>query len=269
MRVLHAMVVLLLVGSTAHADSLIAYTSFEEPFVPLAVSINGLPSTSYKDPGNPATDHALVNQGGENIPVNHTSVGGELGYSAYYTNTLNNVGLSDGDSVGVIQDHPTLTSAILDPTDGIQQYVLSDVDGKVTVTLDSVDLTGLVDPRVSLDYWFRSTSWLATDFARIWLEIDNGQSVSDLTLLDTRPNDIDALGLEGFWSSASAALPSGTIATLKFELQSTDPSRMVGIDNVRFTAATVPEPSTLSLAAVMLSVFAVAQRRRIASYLAL
>lgn len=252
-----AMIAFLLATTAARAELVIAYTSFEEPVVPFD---GANPSTSYTDPGDPLVDHPLPSLGGVNMPVNYTSLGGELGFSAYYTNTHNSIGLTDGDNVGVLRDYPSLTSQILDPIDGVQQYIISDGDGKVTVTLDSVNLTGLIDPRVSVDYWLRSTSWLATDFGHIWVEIDNGNSISEITLLDTRPNDIDNLGLENRWTTVSASLPSGTIATLKFELDSTDPSRMMGVDNIRFTA--VPEPSAFSACACWLILGAHRLRRR-------
>lgn len=245
-------VVLLAVASTARAEMLVAHTSFEEPFVPPHPTVPGFWATTYTDPGDPAVDHPLMNVPDyPNPPVNYTSVGGELGFSAFYTNTRNEAGLTDGDVAGVINPASAdLNSNILDPTDGVQYYVLSGVDGKVTVTLDGVDLSGLDNPEVSLDFYLRSGSWHPDNYAHIWLEIDDGGSLSEITLLDTRPNDIDTLGLEGNWTNASTALPSSGVATLKWELDGPDSgnpgSRQFGVDNIRFTA--VPEPSSLILA---------------------
>jgi hypothetical protein len=61
------------------------------------------------------------------------------------------------------------------------------------------------------------------------------------------------LNLEDFWTSVSAPLPSGTIATLKFEAENDSASEMLGVDNIRFTS--VPEPASLYLVGLGLAIF--------------
>jgi hypothetical protein len=241
---------LLLLGMVVAADAYtVAYTSFEEPVIP--VNVNNVPASNYQDLGSAAVDHTLANTPGFVTPVVYTSVGGELGFTAYYTNSRGGTGLADAGGLNGVNNFAN--SAILAATDGTQRYLLSDLDGRVTVTLDSVDLTGAVDPRISLDFFFRSTSYESDDYGRIWLEIDDGGSVSEISLLDTRPSDIDDLNLEDFWTSVSAPLPSGTIATLKFEAENDSASEMLGVDNIRFTS--VPEPASLYLVGLGLAIF--------------
>lgn len=224
----------------------IAYTSFEEPVVP--TNSNDAYATTYTDLGDPASDHELVNTAGTHLPVAYTSVGGELGFSAFYSSSHGADGVTE-DIVGVGINIPGQTDKILVASHGQQRYLLSDIDGQVTVTLDSVDLTGFVSPQVSFDFFFRSSSYEYVDgnqdFAHVWVEVDDGQTVSEITLLDTRPNDIDDLDLEGFWSSLSTPLPENSVATFKFEANTGSAAEMFGIDNIQFTA--VPEPATIAL----------------------
>ncbi len=250
--------------SHAQAEVLLAYTSFEEPVVLANLSQPGVYADRYTDPGSAAVNHPLQNVSGFNIPVNYTSVGGELGFSAYYTNSRNANGLTLSGSTGVVRNHTNFHPLNPKPTDGAQEYAIASANGRVTVTLDSVDLTGAVDPVISLDFALRSTQYFLPDYQRIWVEINNNGSISEINLLDTRPTDPDLLGIEK-WNHVTLALPTGTIATLKFENDTTDSAnnKMLTIDNVRFTAtAVVPEPGTWVLAALGAAALVAVKRRR-------
>lgn len=259
MKMLHAMVCLMTLASldAARAATLIAHTSFEEPTIP--VNSSNVPASTYDDQGDAAIDHALANAPGYNTPVVYASIGGELGFTAFYTNSRNDAGLTDAGGLNGVNSFSN--SSILAATDGNQKYLLSDVDGRVTVKLDGVDLTGAVAPQVSLDFFFRSTSYESDDYGRIWVSIDDGGSVSEITLLDTQSSDIDDLNLEGAWTNVSASLPSGGIATLMFEADTDSASEMLGVDNVRFTA--VPEPTSLAMTSLVgLAGLRLVRRRR-------
>ncbi|MFG0328438.1 MAG: hypothetical protein ACF8PN_00950 [Phycisphaerales bacterium] len=207
-----------LVGSAAFAQTEIASTSFEEPPV-----FDGI---QYVDLGDPLLDHPLVNNPGEPF-VEYATVGGEMGYTAFYTNTRNDVGLTDGDFVGVTNFTGTVTAY----TDGDNGYQFQDADGLMTVTFDEVDLTGFATAAVELDAFIRETGWEIEDRIRIWVVADGS---TDIDMLNTEGSDIDDLGIEGSWITYSADLTGFATATLKIELDSNSSSEEMYIDRVVF-----------------------------------
>lgn len=228
---------LLAVGltSTVQAASVvIGRTSFEEP-----------PSISppYIDLGSAAVDHPLVNNAGQPI-LNYTSVGGELGFSAFYFNTRNDVGLTDGDTVGVTSS----LSLVGSYPDGVHGFRISDADGKMTVTLDPVNLTAVSSPMVSVQYFLNDTTWETSpaDVLRIWVVVDGGLAID---LLNTAGSDIDNLNIEGSWFTLQSSLTGYTTATLKFELDSNAEDEALWIDNVLFQGVTAVELSAFTATA--------------------
>lgn len=220
---------LLCLGAWAGAASAstIAGTSFEAP-----AAVGG----QYTDTLDPATDHALLDNAGEPI-VNFTSAGGELGFSSFYTNTRDGSGLSDGDFVGVTD----FTGDVGAYTDGLQGFQISDPDGAMTVTFDTVDLTGVTDATLTLDLFVNETGYESEDRVRVWVEGDGGV----IDLIDTTGSDIDDLGIEGVWLNLMADLSGFTMATLNFEGDTNSSSEAFYLDNVAFsgTAAVVPVPA--------------------------
>lgn len=215
--------------STVQAD-IIAYTSFEEQDV--------FSSTQYADTGDAATDHALASNASQPV-VNYTSIGGELGFSSYYTNTRDDVGLTDGDYVGV-----TNYTYNFSYTDGDQGFQMSDADGMMTLTLDTVDLTGYTDTSLSMDLFVGSTGWETTDVIRAYITTDSG---SELDLLNTTGSDIDDLDIEGAWINLTEDLTGYSSATLSIELDSNAAYEAIYIDNIAFNGSTVPVPGAVWL----------------------
>jgi hypothetical protein len=254
---------LLLPGAAARGVT-IASTSFEEPAIPENGS--NVPASTYMDTGSAAADHDLAITPGYNTPIAYTSVGGELGFTAHYINSQGGAGLTDAGGLNGVNSFSS--DQILAAPQGTKKYLLSDTDGRVVVTLESVDLSTAVNPQVSLDVFFRSSSGSnyettpVLDWGRVWVELSNASAV---TLLDTRPNDIDLISIggqpiTGRWTSLSAALPAGGMATLKFELETNSAAESMGIDNIVFTAA--PEPTGGLMALVAAAAMAPAGRRR-------
>jgi len=205
--------------------ALAGFTSFEEPT--LAASMY------YTDSGDPRVDHALQNNPGE-PPVNYLSVGNELGFTSVYQDTRGSgPGMTDGSDISGVQ-------ADLRATDGAQWLRISDPDGYMTTSLDSLSLSGLSNVILTLDLYVNATSWETSDRLRIW--VSNNQQ-TELDLIDTQGLDIDDLNLESMVTSFSLDLAAlGTDATLHFGLDSNSAQEWIAIDNVRFNAELSPVP---------------------------
>lgn len=205
----------------------ISGTSFEEP--PIF-------SVQYVDTGDATMAHDLVNNPDE-PNVNYTSTGGEMGFNARYEpyDTPSD-GLTDGDFVGVTDFAPTGD----DPyTDGVQGYQISDSDGNFILEFDQVDLTGVTDPTLTLDYFITETGYegdgtvneSGSDRLRIYVkDLTNG---TELDILDTTGSDINDLGIEGSWISGSAPVLPNTTVQLVIEARVNASSEEFFFDNVQ------------------------------------
>mgnify|MGYP003132456309 FL=1 len=205
----------------------ISGTSFEEPAVF---------SIEYTDTDDANVAHDLINNPDEPI-VNYTSTGGELGFNARYEpyDTPGD-GLTDGDFVGVTDFTPTNN----DPyPDGDQGYQISDSDGNFILEFDQVDLTGVTDPTVSIDYFIVESGYegdgtvneSSSDRLRIYVkDLTNG---TELDILNTTGSDINDLGIEGSWITGSAPVLSNTIVQLVIEARVNASSEEFFFDNVQ------------------------------------
>ncbi|MCR8548988.1 ExeM/NucH family extracellular endonuclease [Salipiger sp. P9] len=154
-----------------------------------------------------------------------STVAGGLGYDLTWVNTRGDVGISDGDYIGV----QTFTGTVGAYTDGSQGYELQDADGLLRLTFQTVNLSNTGDVRVSLDAFFQSTSWETDDLARILVETDQGI----VTLFDSTGEDIDDLGVEGAWTRFETVLDASvTEATLIVELDSNASAESLFVDNI-------------------------------------
>jgi hypothetical protein len=246
----------LIFSSTPVRADLIAYTSFEEPGV--------YPGKLYTDTGDKLVDHSLINN--TNQPLvswAQTSPNSELGFSSYYRNTHNNVGLSDGDYVGVTSSKTGFSAF----PSGFQGFQMSDTDGRMTTTLNSVDLDGFSEPMVSLDLYVAKTTWETSDRIRVWATVDGS---TEINLLNTQGQDIDTLAMEGLWTTLSASLTGYTMATLAFELDSNAGPESIYIDNIEFNGEVspvpvphpVPVPSAFLLASLGMGVASLWSKRK-------
>ena len=205
--------------SAGDQSSLVAGTSFE-----LATS-----GGQYVDTGDASEDHALDNNAGQS-DVNFTAAGGELGFASYYYATGSN-GLTDGDFVGATG----FTGVVGAFTDGSQGFQMQDTDGIMEVVFDNVDVSqGGVT--LSIDYFPQSTGWETADRIRIWVVADGGE----IDLVDTDYEDIDGLGIEGMWNTATLDLDGFDDVTLHVSLESNSGSEGLFIDNIAFTTGNSP-----------------------------
>ena len=171
------------------------FTSFEEPPVF---------SAEYIDTGDPLIAHDLLNNQNEPF-VNYTFIGDELGFSARYEpyNTPGD-GLTDGDLVGVTEQAPSLPFP-----DGEQGYEISDVDGNFILEFDPLMTTS---PTILIDYFINETGYegdgttntSGSDRLRIYVK--DLDSNIEYDLLDTTGSDINDLGIEGNWNTASLTI---------------------------------------------------------------
>lgn len=215
-------IALLTAAVLVYGQTVIGYTSFEEP-----EAVAG----KYID-ADAATNHTLVNNDGQPIVI-YTSVGGEMGFTAFYTNTQSSTGLYDdntGDYIGVTNYTGDVTAF----ADGTQGYGLSDTDGMVTVTFDPVTVSTPTTIYFSAKYFIAETGWETSDPAdhiRIWLTIDG----TDVDLLNTTGLDIDDLNIEDVWTTLSHETTVNTSMVLHFEVESNSASETVYMDDIVFT----------------------------------
>lgn len=212
----------------ANSFAQIAGTSFEEPAI-FAVQ--------YVDTGDPNVAHNLIDNTDEPF-VNWTSAGGEMGFSARYVPyDTPDVGLTDGDFVGVT-DFVTTVGAF---TDGLNGYQISDADGNFILEFDTVDLTGVATPSVSLDYWISETGYegdgtvneSGSDRLRIYVK--DLTNATEIDILDTTGSDINDLLIEGSWISGGANLLSDTNVQLVIEARMNASAEAFYFDNIVFS----------------------------------
>ena len=226
----------LFIGTVSFAQ--IAGTSFEEP--------NPFPG-KYTDTGNPNVAHPLLNNAGEPL-VNYVNTGGELGFLAYYVPyDTPSVGLTDGDFVGVTDFTP---SSGLGFTDGEKGYQMSDLDGNMIVEFDQVNLTGVSNPTVSLDFLlsiknpggnYEGNGTANTeDNDRLRIYIKDITNNTEIDLFNSTGSDLDDFvpmnGDEYLlqWQEATATLLPNTIVQLVLEGRSNASAENFWFDNIVF-----------------------------------
>ena len=195
----------------AHAD-FIAVESFEMDS----------PSEIYTDPQDPSVDHAL-----ENGPRNALVVSD--GWSAWYRNTRNGVGLTDGDVFGV--GHTGVTAW----ANGTQGYRITDTDGAVDLHFDLIFGANTVH----FSLFVANSNWESNDLLQIaW---------GNQTILDTEGLDIDDLDVEGKWLELTAT--SSQAESLRITVDTNAADEGVYLDHIRWSH-TVPNPGGLALIAL-------------------
>ena len=177
------------------------------------------PAETYTDPMDPGLDHVLINQPGQALVAHE-------GWSAWYRNTRNGVGLTDGDVFGVGQSGPRTW------VDGQQGYRLNDTDGAVDLHFDPVDQANTIH----LSLFITDALWEEDDVIQI--------SWGSHTILDTSGLDIDELNLEGRWLEFSTT--SRQIEALRITVDTNANDEGVFLDHIRWSQ-TVPSPGGLAL----------------------
>jgi hypothetical protein len=237
------MIVFFMAWTESTKADLIAYTSFEEALVPA--------SAKYSDTDSTST-HALINNAGQPL-VNWNKTGAELGFSSSYSRTRGSRGRIADDSVGVMKEMASK---------GLQSFTMSDIDGLMTTTLDSVLFSDYLNVTLSLDLYIAATSWEATDHVRIWTGVDGG---AELDLFNASGPIIES-GELGGWQQLSLDLSGYTFGTLAFSLASNANPEKIYIDNVQFRGEQaqgeqVPVPDAFLLGCLGLGFYPIVKRR--------
>lgn len=190
----------------------------------------------YVDTGDAATDHDLTNNDGQALvdsDVSGIDIDGTLAFDASYVNSRDDVGLTDGDYVGVANYAGTVGAF----TTGGQGYQMQDSDGQMILAFETVDTSGAGAVDVSIDVFFQETGWEADDFAQVGVDTD-GDGIMDVMLLDTVGQDIDDLDIENQWLTLSTTLDGDVDeATLMVVLDSDSSSESLYLDTVSIETA--------------------------------
>lgn len=218
----------------------VAGTSFEEP-----EAISG----KYTDTGDAGVAHQLVNNPDEPI-LNFVSAGGELGFMSFYEPyDTPDVGLTDGDFVGVTSFTP---SPDVEFTDGSNGFQMNDLDGNMIVEFDQVDLTGVSNPTVTLDFLLSindnplngnyegdgTVNESGSDRLRIYIkDVTNN---NEIDLFNSTGSDLDDfVPMSGGeyqleWQAATATLLPNTTVQLVLEGRSNASAENYWFDNIVF-----------------------------------
>ncbi|NQY06150.1 MAG: T9SS type A sorting domain-containing protein [Flavobacteriaceae bacterium] len=187
-----------------------------------AFAVNAQVSTGFSEPDGTSllryvdadlTDHFMANTPGVGGAVTHTSTGGEMGFTTFFSGNLG-TGLSDGDTIGVYDDpdNPAMADDNISPQLSGAAYSFSDPDGILRFESDLIDLTATVSPRFQMNLSVRDTGWETSD--RIYLAIErNNGALPDAVILDTTGQDIDVFTYPG-----SGALLEGNVTAIDFDL---------------------------------------------------
>jgi len=211
----------------------IAGTSFEEP---------GVFTVQYVDTGDANVAHDLINNADQPF-INYTSTGGELGFNASYAPyDTPDVGLTDGDFVGVTDFAP---SATIPYTDGDQGYQISDVDGNFTLEFDTVDLSATGGATLTIDYFLTETGYegdgtvneSGSDRLRIYVR--DLTNATEIDILNTTGSDINDLLIEGAWITGTAVLLPDTMIQLVIEARTNAGTEAFFFDNILIDGAII------------------------------
>ena len=210
------------VVSGCSSSSVIAYTSFEDPFT------NG---AKYYDTGNQSLSRYLWNNANEPHVAHNQTTGSEMGFSLFYRST-GGVGLTDGDFFGTAN----YTGTVGNYTEGSQGYQMGDVDGATTLTLDSVNADSM-----TLDIFVQGGSGNSYESSdNLVIRFVGASSTVELVNVTGATGGSNNGGFAtymGVWTSFSADISSLGLGNLEIEFTSNSQTESVYIDNVAFTSS--------------------------------
>ena len=210
------------VVSGCSSQSVVAYTSFEDPFT--------IASVKYTDTGSDSVSRYLWNNANEPHIAHNQTNGTEMGFTLYYTST-GGVGLTDGDYFGTIN----YTGTVGNFTDGNNGYQMSDVDGIATLALD--DITAEV---MTFDFFLQDTGY-ETSNPVDYLVIRFVGANSDIEIINTTGYDIDTDNSSWLdtWTTMTVMIGAAGHGHLEVEFSSNSAMEALYLDNIQFTSTVV------------------------------
>lgn len=219
---------------------------------------------NYRDMGNALVAHDLNNDIARNIPVNSPSSGSILGFTASFRPTRTGVsatdGLTDGDFFGYAGAATIQNNVSQLPTEGSQAFIMEDTDGEAKLTFDEVDLTGTVNPVLTLDFivdgGFEDSNG-SNDRVYIGLVVTGCSAATTVSLFDSDGGgsgggsagggDLDNATLNGspvlddVWNTVTANLNTyvGCRVQLVVEVDFDSSTEEFALDNINFSAGVV------------------------------
>ena len=203
-------------------QSIVAYTSFEDPFT------NG---AKYFDTGNGTSNYYLWNNANEPHVAHNQTNGSEIGFTTFYTSN-GGVGLTDGDYFGTAN----YTGTVGNYTEGTQGYQMGDVDGTATLTLDDVTADSM-----TFDVFVQGGSSNSYEDAdNLIIRFVGSSSTVELVNVTGATGSSNHGGFApymGVWTSFSSNIGSLGQGSLEIELTSNSQSESIYVDNVVFTSS--------------------------------
>tara|TARA_Y100001960_G_scaffold68154_2_gene71820 strand:+ start:3240 stop:5588 length:2349 start_codon:yes stop_codon:yes gene_type:complete len=203
-------------------QSIVAYTSFEDPFT------NG---AKYFDTGNGTSNYYLWNNANEPHVAHNQTNGSEIGFTTFYTSN-GGVGLTDGDYFGTAN----YTGTVGNYTEGTQGYQMGDVDGTATLALDDVTADSM-----TFDVFVQGGSSNSyEDSDNLIIRFVGSSSTVELLNVTGATGSSNHGGFApymGVWTSFSLDISSLGQGSLEIELTSNSQSESIYVDNVVFTSS--------------------------------
>ena len=210
------------VVSGCSSQSVVGYTSFEDPFT--------IASVKYTDTGSDSVSRYLWNNANEPHIAHNQTNGSEMGFTLYYTSTGSS-GLTDGDYFGTIN----YTGTVGNFPDGNNGYQMSDVDGIATLALD--DITAEI---MTFDFFLQDTGY-ETSNPVDYLVIRFIGANNDIEIINTTGYDIDTDNSSwlGTWTTMTVMIGAAGHGHLEVEFASNSAMEALYLDNIQFTSTVV------------------------------
>ena len=180
------------------------------------------------------------------VVVSEETVGTKIGFTTFFQPNDDPIGdgFVNGEAFGIASITAVHSELANFPPDGLQAFLMSDIDGFVKMNFDPVDLTGTTNPQFSLGFFINATGWEIEDSIRISIIISDCMEATTIDLLNTKDQIIDGNYPEESWELYELDLTPYIDCKSELEIMfsSNTDSESVGIDNIVFTEGNLEQP---------------------------